>query len=146
MLSRSINHIHISASALIRVNVHVQEHVKPFEGQDDTSVRSKDLNETTIRHSATPPNPTSHVAVLGKRNEIRAISYSKHSGKKRALLIAIQRVHRKAGSEFGRLPDLPFAHRDVLALRDFLIGTYHEIVFASVQLISRLSFSRVPYG
>ena len=146
LLSRFINHIDISAPVLIRVNVHVQEHVKPFEGQDDTSVRSKDLNKTTIRDSATPPNPTNLVTVFGRRNEIRAIPYSKLSGEKRALLISTQHVHRKAGSGFGRLLDFPFVHRDVVALRDLLIGTYHGIAFESVQMTPRLSFSRVLYG
>ena len=43
--------------------------------------------------------------------------------KKRALLIAIRHVHRKAGSKFGNLPNLELAHRNVEALRDFMIGT-----------------------
>ena len=47
---------------------------------------------------------------------------SKPQGNKRALLIAIRHVHREAGSKFGGLPDLPLAHRDVTALRDFLKG------------------------
>ncbi|KAF8549045.1 hypothetical protein OG21DRAFT_645052 [Imleria badia] len=44
--------------------------------------------------------------------------------KKRALLIAIRHVHRKASSKFGNLPDLHLVHRDAEALRDFLIGSY----------------------
>ena len=48
---------------------------------------------------------------------------SKLLGKKRALLIAIQHVSRKAGSKFGILPNLVLAHRDAEALRDLLRGT-----------------------
>ena len=43
--------------------------------------------------------------------------------KKRALLIAIQHVHRKARSTFSNLPDLVPSHRDAEALRDLLMGT-----------------------
>ena len=45
-------------------------------------------------------------------------------GKKRALLIAIRHVHRKARSSFG---NLEFAHRDAEELRDRLIGMCHSI-------------------
>ena len=47
--------------------------------------------------------------------------------KKRALLIAIQHVHRKARSTFSNLPDLVPAHRDAEALRDLLIGTGYQV-------------------
>jgi hypothetical protein len=50
-------------------------------------------------------------------------AFSKPPRKKKALLIAIRHVRRKAGSKFGNLPDLELAHRDTEALRDFLIGT-----------------------
>ncbi|KAI9567419.1 caspase domain-containing protein [Boletus coccyginus] len=49
---------------------------------------------------------------------------SKPLRKRRALLIAIQHVHREAGSKFGNLPNLDLAHRDAEALRDFLIASH----------------------
>ena len=48
---------------------------------------------------------------------------SRPLSKKKALLIAIQHVHRKAGSKFGNLHNLDLAHRDAEALRDLLMGT-----------------------
>ena len=55
LLSRFINHIDISAPVLIRVNVHVQEHVKPFEGQDDISVRSRSRSKSGLRSGVDTP-------------------------------------------------------------------------------------------
>ncbi|KAG8216849.1 hypothetical protein J3R82DRAFT_7111 [Butyriboletus roseoflavus] len=52
---------------------------------------------------------------------------SKPQGKKRALLIAIRHVHRKAGSSFDNLANLEFAHRDAEELRDRLIGMCHSV-------------------
>ena len=54
--------------------------------------------------------------------------------KRRALLIAIRHVHCKAGSKFGNLPDLVFAHRDAKTVRGHLIGTCCPVTQCSIDL------------
>ena len=58
----------------------------------------------------------------------------------RALLIAIQHVHREAGSTFGELPNLPLAHQGATALRGFLIRNCHST--ASIRSITPFLDSR----
>ncbi|KAF8137475.1 peptidase C14, caspase domain-containing protein [Boletus edulis] len=67
-------------------------------------------NQAEPTHSSSLHRPTS--------------AHSDSPRKKKALLIAIQHVTRKAEFKFGNLPDLRLSHRDAKALRELLIDSH----------------------
>ncbi|KAG8216776.1 hypothetical protein J3R82DRAFT_7020, partial [Butyriboletus roseoflavus] len=92
-----------------------------------------------VSRSQGPPNTKRQVFETVSCSPSHLQVSSKPLGKKRALLIAIRHVHRKAKFNFHHLDNLQFAHRDAEELRDTLIGMRHSLT--SDRSISSISAS-----
>ncbi|KAF8137473.1 peptidase C14, caspase domain-containing protein [Boletus edulis] len=75
-------------------------------------------------HGQAEPTHSSTSLHLSSPTGITIPSHSESPRKKKALLIAVQHVTRKAELKFGKLPDLRLSHLDAKALRECLIDSH----------------------